>query len=99
MFSILSSSLLYCQFLFEYYENLHKFAFETLSGLLVSQGEVEDYQSSKRKEFKNFKDNLESFWDHLVHECQHGPLFDQVLFDKCVDYIIALSWLVKNCKF
>ncbi|KAG6588517.1 Sister-chromatid cohesion protein 3, partial [Cucurbita argyrosperma subsp. sororia] len=58
---------------------------------LAKRGEVEDYQSSKRKEFKNFKDNLESFWDHLVHECQHGPLFDQVLFDKCVDYIIALS--------
>ncbi|XP_038879338.1 sister-chromatid cohesion protein 3 [Benincasa hispida] len=58
---------------------------------LAKRGEVEDYQSSKRKEFKNFKDNLESFWDHLVHECQHGPLFDHVLFDKCVDYIIALS--------
>ncbi|XP_022155696.1 sister-chromatid cohesion protein 3 isoform X2 [Momordica charantia] len=57
---------------------------------LAKKGEVEDYQSSK-KEFKNFKDNLELFWDHLVHECQHGPLFDQVLFDKCVDYIIALS--------
>ncbi|KAJ7977482.1 sister-chromatid cohesion protein 3 [Quillaja saponaria] len=58
---------------------------------LARRGEVEDYQSSKRKEFKNFKENLESFWDHLVRECQHGPLFDQVLFDKCMDYVIALS--------
>jgi hypothetical protein len=61
---------------------------------LTFYGKVEDYQSSKKKEFKNFKENLESFWDNLVRECQHGPLFDQVLFDKCMDYIIALSWLV-----
>lgn len=65
--------------------------------LVNSQGEVEDYQSSKRKEFKNFKDNLISFWDNLVVECQNGPLFDKVLFDKCMDYIIALSWLVLYC--
>uniref|UniRef100_A0A5B7CBP1 Putative sister-chromatid cohesion protein 3 isoform X2 n=1 Tax=Davidia involucrata TaxID=16924 RepID=A0A5B7CBP1_DAVIN len=58
---------------------------------LARKGEVEDYQNSKRKEFKNFKDNLISFWDNLVAECQNGPLFDQVLFDKCMDYIIALS--------
>ncbi|KAJ1390703.1 Stromalin conservative domain [Sesbania bispinosa] len=57
----------------------------------AKRGEVEDYQNSKKKEFKNFKENLESFWDNLVRECQHGPLFDQVLFDKCMDYIIALS--------
>ncbi|XP_019444130.1 PREDICTED: sister-chromatid cohesion protein 3-like isoform X3 [Lupinus angustifolius] len=53
-------------------------------------GEIEDYHNSK-KEFKNFKENLESFWHNLVCECQHGPLFDQVLFDKCMDYITALS--------
>lgn len=35
-----------------------------------------------------------SFWDSLVVECQNGPLFDQGLFDKCMDYIIALSWYV-----
>lgn len=35
-----------------------------------------------------------SFWDNLVSECQNGPLFDQVLFDKCIDYVIALSWWV-----
>lgn len=58
---------------------------------LARRGEVEDYQSSKKKEFKNFKDNLTSFWDNLVIECQSGPLFDQVLFDKCMDYVIALS--------
>ncbi|KAJ4727572.1 sister-chromatid cohesion protein 3 [Melia azedarach] len=58
---------------------------------LARRGEVEDYQSSKRKEFKNFKDNLVSFWDNLVVECQNGPLFDKILFDKCMDYIIALS--------
>ncbi|XWS76479.1 hypothetical protein CRYUN_Cryun01aG0179800 [Craigia yunnanensis] len=55
------------------------------------QGEVEDYRSSKKKEFKNFKENLVSFWDNLVVECQNGPLFDKDLFDKCMDYIIALS--------
>ncbi|KAK1561092.1 hypothetical protein Q3G72_034335 [Acer saccharum] len=58
---------------------------------LARRGEVEDYQSSKKKEFKNFKDNLVSFWDNLIVECQNGPLFDKVLFDKCMDYIIALS--------
>ncbi|EEF41668.1 sister-chromatid cohesion protein 3 isoform X2 [Ricinus communis] len=58
---------------------------------LARKGEVEDYQSSKRKDVKNFKDNLVSFWDNLVVECQNGPLFDKVLFDKCMDYIIALS--------
>ncbi|XP_038682108.1 sister-chromatid cohesion protein 3 isoform X2 [Tripterygium wilfordii] len=58
---------------------------------LARRGEVEDYQSSKKKEFKNFKDNLVSFWDNLVIECQNGPLFDKILFDNCMDYIIALS--------
>ncbi|KAK6239286.1 hypothetical protein QUC31_004755 [Theobroma cacao] len=58
---------------------------------LARKGEVEDYQSSKRKEFRNFKENLVSFWDNLVVECQNGPLFDKDLFDKCMDYIIALS--------
>ncbi|XP_071920942.1 sister-chromatid cohesion protein 3-like isoform X1 [Coffea arabica] len=57
---------------------------------LASKGAVEDYQSSK-KEFKIFKDNLVAFWDSVVVECQNGPLFDQGLFDKCMDYIIALS--------
>ncbi|XP_019425713.1 PREDICTED: sister-chromatid cohesion protein 3 isoform X2 [Lupinus angustifolius] len=57
----------------------------------AKNGEVDDYHNSKKKEFKNFKENLESLWDNLVCECQHGPLFDQVLFDKCMDYIIALS--------
>uniref|UniRef100_A0A2N9GLG3 Uncharacterized protein n=1 Tax=Fagus sylvatica TaxID=28930 RepID=A0A2N9GLG3_FAGSY len=52
---------------------------------------VEDYQNSEGKKFKNFKDNLESFWDNLVRECQHGPLFDQVLFKECMAYIIPLS--------
>ncbi|KAL8198113.1 hypothetical protein R6Q57_024198 [Mikania cordata] len=58
---------------------------------LAAQGKVEDYQTSKKKEFRSFKDNLVSFWDNLVSESQNGPLFDQVLFDKCMDYIIALS--------
>ncbi|KAL7583375.1 hypothetical protein Lser_V15G41636 [Lactuca serriola] len=58
---------------------------------LAAQGRVEDYQNSKKKEFRSFKENLVSFWDNLVSECQNGPLFDQVLFDKCMDYVIALS--------
>jgi len=57
----------------------------------AKSGEVENYQNSIKKEFKNLKENLESFWDNLVRECQHGPLFDKVLFEKCMDYIIALS--------
>ncbi|XP_073063381.1 sister-chromatid cohesion protein 3-like [Primulina eburnea] len=57
---------------------------------MARKGEIEDYQSSKR-DFKNFKDNLVYFWDNVVSECQNGPLFDQSLFDKCLDYIIALS--------
>ncbi|KAF2298603.1 hypothetical protein GH714_024287 [Hevea brasiliensis] len=44
---------------------------------LARKGEVEDYQSSKRKDFKNFKENIVSFWDNLVVECQNGPLFDK----------------------
>ncbi|WCJ21441.1 Cohesin subunit SA-3 [Euphorbia peplus] len=58
---------------------------------LARQGEVEDYQHSKKKDFKNFKYNLVSFWDTLVVECQNGPLFDKLLLDKCMDYTIALS--------
>nr|XP_016464326.1 PREDICTED: sister-chromatid cohesion protein 3 isoform X3 [Nicotiana tabacum] len=58
---------------------------------LICLGEVEDYQSSKKKDFNNFKDNLVYFWDTLVAECENGPLFDKVLFDKCMDYVIALS--------
>ncbi|KAH0465235.1 hypothetical protein IEQ34_005338 [Dendrobium chrysotoxum] len=55
------------------------------------KGEVEDLYTSKRKELKNFKENLASFWDTLVLECQNGPLFDNILFEKCMDYVIALS--------
>ncbi|XP_031122342.1 sister-chromatid cohesion protein 3 [Ipomoea triloba] len=58
---------------------------------MAKRGEVEDYHSSKKKELKNFKDNLIFFWDNLVTECQSGPLFDGDLFDRCTDYIIALS--------
>ncbi|XP_021761058.1 sister-chromatid cohesion protein 3-like [Chenopodium quinoa] len=58
---------------------------------LARKGEVEDYQSSKRKDFNNLKDNLVYFWDQLIIECQNGPLFDGVLFEKCTDYVIALS--------
>ncbi|XP_042517338.1 sister-chromatid cohesion protein 3 [Macadamia integrifolia] len=58
---------------------------------LARRGEIEDFHSSKQKELKNFKQNLVAFWGNLVIECQNGPLFDQVLFDKCMDYIIALS--------
>ncbi|KAK2990557.1 hypothetical protein RJ640_019837 [Escallonia rubra] len=58
---------------------------------LAREGEVEDYQSSKKKESKNFKENIVSFWHNLVAECQSGPLFDKVLFDKCMDYVIALT--------
>ncbi|PKA54936.1 hypothetical protein AXF42_Ash000772 [Apostasia shenzhenica] len=54
-------------------------------------GEVDDSYTSKRKELKNFKENLAAFWDNLVLECQNGPLFDKVLFDKCMDFVIALS--------
>lgn len=57
---------------------------------MAKKGEVEDYQNSKR-DFKNFKENLIAFWDHLVTECQTAALFDKNLFDKCLDYIIALS--------
>ncbi|KAG9457523.1 hypothetical protein H6P81_002031 [Aristolochia fimbriata] len=58
---------------------------------LAKNGEVDDLCTSKSKEYKNFKENLSSFWDNLVIECQNGPLFDQILFEKCMDYVIALS--------
>ncbi|URE14703.1 STAG domain [Musa troglodytarum] len=58
---------------------------------LAKNGEVEDHFNSKQKELKSFKENLASFWDNLVLECQNGPLFDKVLFEKCMDYVIALS--------
>jgi len=35
----------------------------------AKNGEVECYQNSIKKEFKNLKENLESFWDNLVREC------------------------------
>nr|XP_043635898.1 sister-chromatid cohesion protein 3 [Erigeron canadensis] len=57
---------------------------------LAAQGRLEDHQT-KKKDVRSFKENLMSFWDNLVSECQNGPLFDQVLFDKCIDYVIALS--------
>ncbi|KAJ4785945.1 Cohesin subunit SA-3 [Rhynchospora pubera] len=58
---------------------------------LARNGLVEDYYNSKQKELKNFKDNLGAFWEDLVLECQEGPLFDKAVFEKCVDYVIALS--------
>ncbi|KAL8143634.1 hypothetical protein V2J09_016666 [Rumex salicifolius] len=58
---------------------------------LARNGEVDDYQSSKRKSFNHFKDNLVYFWDSLAIECQNGPLLDGVVFEKCMDYVIALS--------
>jgi cohesin complex subunit SA-1/2 len=53
---------------------------------------VEDNYNSKRKDLKNFKENLVSFWDTLVLECQNGPLFDDILLQKIKDYVVALSW-------
>ncbi|KAI3913916.1 hypothetical protein MKW92_029172, partial [Papaver armeniacum] len=64
---------------------------------LAHKGEVEDYHSSKRKEFKNFKELL-SFWDNLVIECQNGPLLDEVLFEKCMDYVYRIV-MVGCCYF
>ncbi|KAJ6827296.1 sister-chromatid cohesion protein 3 [Iris pallida] len=58
---------------------------------LARKSEVEDIYNSKQKELKNFKENLASFWHSLVLECQNGPLYDRVLFEKCMDYVIALS--------
>ncbi|XP_031486000.1 sister-chromatid cohesion protein 3 [Nymphaea colorata] len=58
---------------------------------LTKNGQVEDYGGAKQKVFKQFKENLLCFWDSLVLECQNGPLFDSVLFEKCMDYVIALS--------
>ncbi|KAL3677583.1 hypothetical protein R1sor_027531 [Riccia sorocarpa] len=52
---------------------------------------LEDYLGSKHRDFRNFKDNLVTFWDSLVRECQDGALFDQKLMDKTMDYVIALS--------
>ncbi|KAI3873484.1 hypothetical protein MKW98_008136 [Papaver atlanticum] len=63
----------------------------SLVELAAQKGIVEDYLSSTRKEFENFKENLLSFWHNLVIECQNGPLLDEVLFEKCMDYVIALS--------
>jgi hypothetical protein len=62
--------------------------------LTKRQGNIEDYLGSKQKDLKNFKENLLVFLDSLILECQDGPLFDQVFMEKCIDYVIALSWLV-----
>ena len=53
---------------------------------------MEDNYNSKQKDLKNFKENLVSFWDNLVVECQNGPLFDSILFQKIKDHVVALSW-------
>ncbi|KAG9457521.1 hypothetical protein H6P81_002029 [Aristolochia fimbriata] len=58
---------------------------------LAKNGKVDDMCTSNSKEHKNFKENLSSFWNNLVIECQNGPLFDQILFVKCMDYVVALS--------
>ncbi|KAL2636383.1 hypothetical protein R1flu_007862 [Riccia fluitans] len=58
---------------------------------IAKQDGLEDYLGSKHRDFRNFKDNLVTFWDSLVRECQDGALFDQKLMDKSMDYIIALS--------
>ena len=60
--------------------------------LTSKQGLVEDNYSTKQKDLKHFKENLVIFWDSLVLECQNGPLFDDTLFQKIKDYVIALSW-------
>ncbi|MCO5549119.1 hypothetical protein L7F22_002585 [Adiantum nelumboides] len=57
----------------------------------AEEGFLEDYLGSKQKDLRGFKENLSSFWDNLILECQNGPLFDGVLLDKCMDYVIALS--------
>ncbi|RXH84196.1 hypothetical protein DVH24_027095 [Malus domestica] len=69
-------------------KNCHRTTFS--STRINTKGNAEDYQISKM-ELHNFKDNLQCLWDNLVGECQHGPLVDQFLFNKCMDYIIALS--------
>ncbi|KAG2563861.1 hypothetical protein PVAP13_8KG371000 [Panicum virgatum] len=58
---------------------------------LARKGLVEDNYSTKQKDLKHFKENLVIFWDSLVLECQNGPLFDDTLFQKIKDYVIALS--------
>ncbi|KQJ87493.1 hypothetical protein BRADI_4g11510v3 [Brachypodium distachyon] len=58
---------------------------------LSRKGLVEDNYNSKQKGLKNFKENLVSFWDSLVLECQNGPLFDDILFQKIKDFVVALS--------
>lgn len=57
----------------------------------AKEGPLEDYLGSKQRDLRTFKDNLLTFWDNLVLECQNGPLFDHVLMEKCMDYVIALS--------
>lgn len=57
----------------------------------AEEGFLEDYLGSKQKDLRGFKENLVAFWDNLLLECQNGPLFDGVLLDKCMDYVIALS--------
>lgn len=57
----------------------------------AEEGPLEDYLGSKQRDLRGFKENLVAFWDNLVLECQNGPLFDGVLLDKCMDYVIALS--------
>ncbi|KAJ3681089.1 hypothetical protein LUZ60_015578 [Juncus effusus] len=57
----------------------------------AKNGLVEDNYNSKQKDLKNFKENLGAFWEDLVLECQNGPLFDTVLFDTCMGYVIAIS--------
>lgn len=57
----------------------------------AKEGPLDDYIGSKEKDLRSFKDNLLTFWDSLVLECQNGPLFDRIFMEKCMDYVIALS--------
>nr|CAB3490450.1 unnamed protein product [Digitaria exilis] len=73
----------------EYETNKNSVTFQILA--MLFEGLVEDNYSSKQKDIKNFKENLVTFWDSLVLECQNGPLFDDILFQKIKDYVVALS--------
>lgn len=56
------------------------------------QGHVETYLFSKDKKLKHFRQSLLDYWDLLVLECQSNILFDEKLFDKCIGFVIAISW-------
>ena len=62
------------------------------SGTFVSQTTVEDPFTTKKREYKNFKNNFRDFWDKLVREAQDNEtLINEDPFEQIISFIEKFS--------